>query len=148
MNSLIQILPQGFYPGNYDVMCGRGKVPIDHIGNKRFKIIITNYYERYSNAASRFEKSLIVSEIVDAIRENSCGGGFVKFSPLNGGYWYEVGDQFAREKVSQELRNVLSNQYKSSNFQKLCRRRELRASEIDDTIKIKMTLALSAVLRN
>lgn len=127
----IRTLPENFNPGNYDVICGRGKIPMNHIGNKRFKVVIDNYYERYAKASTKFEKTLVVSEIVDTIRENSGAGGFVKFCEVGGGYWYEVGDQMAREKVSQALRNQLADQYKSSNVRKLYRRKKLRQGKID-----------------
>lgn len=140
-----RILQKIFSPGNYDVICGRGKGPTNHIGNKRFKIVIKNYYERYANAETKFKKSLLVSEIVNTIRENSGEGGFVKFNPINGGYWYEVGDQLAREKVSQELRNLLFNQYKSSNVQKLRIRKERRKNEISNILSASSSYDLTSI---
>ena len=54
--------------------------------------------EKYSLASTKIEKSLIVSGIVDAVRESSPDGGFVKEER---GLWYEVGDHIAREKCGQ-----------------------------------------------
>jgi hypothetical protein len=54
--------------------------------------------ERYRAAKSKIAKSSIVTDIVDAIRTSSPGGGFVKKSE---GTWYQVSEHHAREKVGQ-----------------------------------------------
>lgn len=102
-------LPNNFFPGNYDVKCGRGKACFNHIGNRRFRITIEINLGRYAKANSKLEKSLIVMSIVDTIRESSPTGGFVKHDQRTG-TWYEVGDHVAREKVGQALREALSHQ--------------------------------------
>ena len=85
-------------PGEYDVICARGKRALGHLGNRRFRSMIEDNLEKYSRANSKLEKSLIVSEIVDAVRASSPGGGFIR---EKGGIWYEVGDHIAREKCGQ-----------------------------------------------
>ena len=56
--------------------------------------------ETYSNANSdRLQKTHIVSQIVNYVRESSPGGGFVK--ETENGQWFEVGDTASREKVGQ-----------------------------------------------
>lgn len=82
----------------FDVICARGKMALNHSGNRRFRVIVKMHLERYSKAANKFEKSLIVSQVVDSVRESSPGGGFIKEAR---GRWYEVGDHVAREKVGQ-----------------------------------------------
>lgn len=79
-------------------------------GNQRFRSLCELRKERYSAAKSKIEKSLIVMEIVDAIREGSQCGGFVKKDP-KASRWYEVGDAVAREKVGQQLRDCLKSDY-------------------------------------
>lgn len=59
------------------------------------------------------EKILVVSQIVDAVRQTSPGGRFVK-KDKNDDRWMEVGDVLAREKVGQSLRERLDSKYKSS----------------------------------
>lgn len=50
------------------------------------------------------EKSSVISEIVESIRESSTtGGGFVRFD-MRMERWYEVGDKIARDRVGQSLR--------------------------------------------
>lgn len=91
-------LPDSFIPGPVDVICARGKRAFNHTGNRRFRALIEAHLDSYSKASSKIEKSLIVSSIVDSIREASPDGGFVK---EEGGHWFEVGDHNAREKIGQ-----------------------------------------------
>ena len=99
------LLPINFEPSNYDIICGRGKACYDHIGNRRFRVTADINLHKYMNAASRFEKSLVVNSIVDQIKETSSStcGGFVKKDPLTG-RWYALGDEPSREKIGHTLR--------------------------------------------
>jgi hypothetical protein len=76
------------------------------------------YVEKYSHADSKAAKSVIVSEIITSIRQ--VGGNFCKYKK---GAWFEVGEHYAREKVSALLRDLLHTQYRSSNKAKTARRR-------------------------
>jgi len=91
-------LPDFKGPGQFDVICARGKHALEHPGNRRFRAMIENNLQRYSAATTKFEKSMIVSSIVDAVRTSSPDGGFIK---EKNGQWYEVGDHVAREKCGQ-----------------------------------------------
>ena len=53
--------------------------------------------KKYEDSESRIGKSLILSSIIDSIRDLSPTGGFIKHEE---GVWYEIGDHAAREKVS------------------------------------------------
>lgn len=121
-------LSHDFVPGPYDVICARGKEAANHCGNVRFREIIQRFKPDYARATSKVEKSLLVSEIVDSVREYSPEGGFVK---KFGGRYYEVGDSVAREKIGQCLRDQLHSKYKSSTKAKKVRRKELRAMKKD-----------------
>ena len=100
---------------------------------------------KYSNAKTKIEKTIIVSSIVDEVRDRSPTGGFVKENAE--GQWYEVGDQMAREKVGKSFRDLLN--YKSSNGAKLARRKEIQGNEAENLLKCnkaisnKMTQILS-----
>jgi hypothetical protein len=76
------------------------------------------YVEKYSQADSKAAKSIIVSDIITSIRQ--VGGNFCKYKK---GAWFEVGEHYAREKVSALLRDLLHTQYRSSNKAKSARRR-------------------------
>ena len=72
------MLPEKYQPGNWDVICQRGKSCIDHVGNRRFKVCIKNHLDRYMNATTRQEKSDVITVIVRSIRSSSTNmGGFV-----------------------------------------------------------------------
>ena len=80
--------------------------------------------DKYAEASSRYEKTVIVTEVVEAIRSSSPDGGFVK---EENGQWYEVGDHLAREKVGQNFRDSLHNLYRSSTKAKRSRRKVVNA---------------------
>ena len=71
-------LPEGWKPNNWSVICGRGRDIFDHVGNRRFRVLVDLHIPRYSKAKTKFEKSLIVAEVLDSVREASRDGGFVK----------------------------------------------------------------------
>ncbi|CAB9522872.1 Nitrilase family, member 2 [Seminavis robusta] len=123
-------LPFDFVPGNFDVLCGRGKKNYNSPGNQRLRQIVESYVEQYSAATSRQDKSDILSAIVNEVRSASPDGGFIKQDPVTE-RWFEVGDFLAREKVSQAFRDALSSQYRSSKkFKHEKRRQRDKAAKI------------------
>ena len=122
-------LALNFIPGPFDVICARGRHAKDHCGNVRFRGVIQQSIGKYAQTDTKLEKSLIVSEIIESIRAASPTGGFVKYVKKDA-RWYEVGDQWAREKVGQSLRDLLHSQYKSSTKAKRIRRRR-RSEELN-----------------
>mmetsp|Transcript_12651 Transcript_12651/g.14469 ORF Transcript_12651/g.14469 Transcript_12651/m.14469 type:complete len:301 (-) Transcript_12651:148-1050(-) len=136
-------LPSSFIPSSYDVICAQGKEAKNHSGNIYYRKLITEALDAYSQATSRMEKSQIVTDIVETVKTNAhayaagddseghgqCNdsvgdggyGGFIKKDRATGRY-YQVGDDFAREKIGQNLRDSLSNKYKSSTKAKRTRR--------------------------
>lgn len=101
-----------------DVLCGRDKLSHAHVGNKRFRHIVMMYRQEYQNAPSRESKTTITMKIVSMIRE--CGGRFLKQDEVTGD-WVDVGDHYAREKVSHALRSA-----KDPNRPKIKKRREVK----------------------
>lgn len=87
-----------FEPGVNDVLCARGKRAYYHSGNKRFRYLVESKMDAYNNANCKLEKSLIVSSIVEAVRQADPPGGFFREED---GQWMEIGDAAAREKVGQ-----------------------------------------------
>ena len=90
-------LSDEFQPGPQHVICSRGQRALKHSGNKRFRGLIRASADAYDKACTKLEKSAVVTQIIDSIREG--GGGFVRQQPS--GAWCEVGDGVAREKVGQ-----------------------------------------------
>jgi len=121
MNTLTR-LQEDFSPIDSDVICGRGRRCFNHRGNVKFRNTILAYLTRYKAAETKAQKSNIICEIIDLVRKDSPNGGFVKKDEPSG-RWFEVGNFLAREKVSQAFRDVLHDQYRSSNIAKNARRR-------------------------
>ena len=111
-------LPPGWKPDNWSVICGRGKDVFSHIGNRRFRVLIDSNLDKYVNSSTKFEKSMIVVELLDIIRDASRGGGFVRQNPKTK-QWFEIGDVLAREKIGQTFRKALAARYRKAAQQKL-----------------------------
>jgi len=113
----ISIVPtkcKALTPGPFDVICARGKQAYNHAGNRYFRRMINQATEKYSQVESKLQRSMIVTDIVDAIRAK--GNGFLR---RNGkGEWVECNDVMCREKVGQHFRNALGSKYKSSTKSK------------------------------
>jgi hypothetical protein len=125
-------LPSYFSPSNLDVIVGTGREPRNHKGNAQLRETLLRYIARYSSADNKLEKTLIISEIVAAVQEESpTGTGFVKKVE---GQWYAVDDVHAREKISQGLRNILHNQYRSSATNKK-RKRGLICAQMQNDVE-------------
>ena len=131
-NSVYRYLPIGYQPGQFDVLCGRGRRCYFHGGNEHFRSVVTNMIPNYNGATSKIEKGYILSVIVQKIRALAGIGGFIK-KDLKKGQWYEVGDFLAREKVSQAFRDALSDKYKSSNAYKKMRREVEQTGQLFET---------------
>ena len=112
-NTLVQPLSKDFEPGNFDVICGRGKTCYNHPGNINFRKLVETYLTQYDNARSKVAKSMVVSAIANDVRRQSPTGGFVK-QDTDTGMWVEVGEYMAREKIGQALRDSLHMKYRSS----------------------------------
>jgi len=126
-------LPNDYIPGEYDVICAKGKAAKSSSGNIFYNKLIQHALPVYKDASTKFEKSMIVSEIVDEIRSRSStgtgGGGFIR---RRSGIFYEAGNHFAREKVGQSLRDSLSNMYRSSAKAKKKRQNFVSAGVADE----------------
>ena len=96
-------LPDSYQLKPQDIICGnRGsKETYQHVGNERFRIVIDMRLQRYSRSTRR-DKSEIVREIVDAVRDY--GGRFVRF---DAGRWIDIGNLRAREKTGHAIRGAL-----------------------------------------
>lgn len=59
------------------------------VGNRRLRVLVDANLDRYSACKSKFEKTLVVSSIIDTVRESSKIAGFVKQDPVTKD-WTEV----------------------------------------------------------
>ena len=88
-----------FYSVN-DVLCGRGGGTNVHPGNRRFRDLV-NANRRAYLKAKKNDKPTISRSIVRGIRQMN--GRFLKKDEKKD-LWFEIGDDYAREKTSQALR--------------------------------------------
>jgi hypothetical protein len=83
-----------------DVLSGRGTNTNLHPGNRTFRGLVSKHRKTYLDGVRRDKKALSRA-VVNAIRK--AGGRFLKKDEKSG-LWFEVGDNVAREKSSQALR--------------------------------------------
>ena len=139
-NNQMQTLPITFIPGPSNVICGRGKKTNSHSGNQFYQNLIRNTIPQYCQAISKHEKTMLVSDILMTIKTNGPDSGFIKKKQTDDGCccYYHVSDQFAREKIGQNLRDYLSNKYRSSTKAKRKRRvagSTKRIDTVDDIVQ-------------
>ncbi len=89
-------------PLDTDVMCGRGRGTNFHTGNVRFRQMVEDRKEEYRES-TRIEKPLVSLKIVREWRAQSPPGRFLKLNKKTE-KWRDIGDEKAREKTSQALR--------------------------------------------
>ena len=117
-------LPADYTPSPVDILCGRGRECFNHEGNRRFRRMIDLSLPRYLQAETKTEKTSIVSSIVDNVRwsrsnnavatmptvldqnDNERCALFIRFD-RKAAQWFEIGDEAAREKVGQTIREML-----------------------------------------
>jgi hypothetical protein len=92
-------------PGTKDVLLGRGKPVQDHPGNILLRTLVSTFMDQYKSAL-KLDKSLVALKVV--VETKRCGGRFLKRS--SDGWWYEVSDEAAREKVSMTFRTTISSE--------------------------------------
>lgn len=86
-----------FVPGEYTVLCGKGKVCATATGNHHLRRLVQDKLHEYSLAISKVEKSVIVSDVMKSLQRHETG----IFAKFDRGQWWAVDDAFAREKVRQ-----------------------------------------------
>lgn len=140
------------------IVGGRGPACYNHVGNQRFRLMVDDALDKYVGKL-KLEKTLIICELVQRVREASPVGGFVKKDDATGRY-YEVGDHFAREKTSQvrglclvsccfsqffaiqSLRDAMQEKFKRSDAPK--KKRDLERSGSDQTFAKKKSRTSSS----
>lgn len=97
-----------------DVLSGRGGGTNNHPGNKEFRSLVDQYRSEYV-LSKKWAKREIARNIVESIR--SKGGRFLK---KEGSMWHDIGDQKAREKTSQALREGLAAKMRAAYAESSC----------------------------
>lgn len=86
----------------HDVLCGRGGGTNNHNGNEKFRELVNQQKVLYLHSSKR-DKPFVSRGIVRAVRAQNPPGRFLQKDEKTG-FWYDIGDQKAREKTSQALR--------------------------------------------
>lgn len=87
-----------------DVLSGRGGATNSHSGNRAFRVLVKQHQDEYLKAKKR-DKPAVASKIVEMIRKK--GGRFLRrwdTSAEGQVLWVDIGDERAREKTCQALR--------------------------------------------
>lgn len=95
-------------PHENDVLMGRGGKNNQHVGNEKLRELARAECENYRKSSKK-GKSYISRKLVSQVREMNPPGRFLKRDQLTA-TWEDVGDEIAREKASQVLRDAVSNQ--------------------------------------
>lgn len=93
-------------PHENDVLMGRGGKNNQHSGNEKLREIARERCEDYRVACKKV-KSDISRELVRLMRQLDPPARFLK-KDMNTSTWIDVGDEIAREKASQVLRDAVS----------------------------------------
>ncbi|KAG7346424.1 hypothetical protein IV203_005492 [Nitzschia inconspicua] len=100
-------------PHENDVLMGRGGKNNQFCGNEKLRLLARKRCREYQTASKK-GKSQISRELVDAIRLANPPGRFLK--KVEDGTWEDVGDETAREKTSQVLRDAINSVKTFSNM--------------------------------
>jgi len=98
-----------------DVLFGRGWPIMKHPGNVLLRNIINLKLEEYKNEKTKRGKTMIAHSVVWMVKNRGKGGRFLK---EDSGWWVEVSNDMARQKVSiafRDARKLKSNQTRSMN---------------------------------
>lgn len=93
-------------PHANDVLCGRGGTVNAHPGNEQYRKFVDSKKRLYLTARFKREKRLISSQIVDQVRNLNPPGRFLMKDLANSSIWHDIGDEKARDKTSQALRET------------------------------------------
>jgi len=115
-----------FIPGQFDVICARGKQAYNHDGNRNFRQILNSATEKYSKVESKLQRSMIVTDIVDAVLAK--GNRFLRQN--SNGEWIDCTRVMCREKIGHYFRNALGCLYKSNTKSKQHGKKEYKPSLI------------------
>jgi hypothetical protein len=102
-------IPLDWEPEDNSVVIGKGKRYYYHPGNSWLRKIVASMLDDYAVAKSKLDKSLIISDVVDLVRQN---GSFVKKS--SSGTWVHAEELLCREKISAVFRDAMHQRGRTS----------------------------------
>jgi hypothetical protein len=94
------------YPGQHDVLSGRGGHAMAHSGNLKFRTLVDSYRPLFQQASSKRVRMDIANGVLAIWRgQNPIGRFLTKTEPLkDDSPWEDIGNRAALKKISQALR--------------------------------------------
>jgi len=87
-----------------DVICGRNTAAINNPGNQRYNLLVHEHRAEYQATRERAAKVRITQAIIQRVRR--LGGRFLKYDAKES-VWFEISEDYKREKVSHALRTAV-----------------------------------------
>ena len=137
----------------YDILVGRHKLAFNHVGNRRFRAVISSFLPKYFESTSRTARARLVQDIINSIE--LAGGRFVKQADpkVDNGELIEITLKEKRNKVGHAIRDAAkssgSSSSCSSSITKVSKtsNKGLKKQSISSSKKLSMqTLSLPTVI--
>ena len=81
------------------------------VGNRRFRSVVSDALEEYTEATSKWAKSMVAAKLVGVIHRD--GGRFLKQRKGNDEEWYELSLRDAKAKASHAIRDAIAAKEKT-----------------------------------
>jgi hypothetical protein len=104
-------------PHPHDILSGRGGSSNNHPGNENFRQLVQTQKVKYITS-SKEEKYQLSADIVRAVRAQNPPGRFLQ-KEIFSENWYDIGDEKAREKTAQALREGAKELRQTLNIPKI-----------------------------
>jgi len=137
-------------PHDNDVLCGRGGTINAWPGNEQYRSFVERKKRVYLTARFKREKRLISQSIIDEVRNLNPPGRFLAKDQVTD-IWADIGDDKAREKTSQALReNAIGVRKKMEEENEEIRRQQARELAIatgrcpDEAVEFMKNVQLAA----
>ena len=134
-------------PHDNDVLYGRGGVINAHPGNERYRRLVADKKRAYLKAQFKREKRSIIQSIIDNVRNSDPPGRFL-LKDHDNGVWNDVGDDKARGKTAQALRensNELRKQMEEEELEVTRNRQSMDMGEAAPIITDGRTVSGSSI---
>ena len=123
------------HPGQYDILCHSSRKAFNHIGNRRFRVIVENHASSYAKIELKAERSFMRRSIVKTIE--GTGGRFLRNN--TSGTWEKmVSIQSKEEQVWRALRTIVAPKKSRSVYDAIYRHKEAiekRRRESSESLK-------------
>jgi len=93
-------------PNKHDILCGRGNAAKFHTGNVSFRKLVSHRKTEYRMHSHPYERKEVSLKIFEEIKKLNPPG---RFLAMQGNEWYEINESKALGKISQALRELVTN---------------------------------------